>query len=58
MTVAGEEKMAEPDREYQRIYRNFVQLVRERRSDVDLPADPCGRCLRSENRHLVEAFDD
>jgi D-galactose 1-dehydrogenase len=57
MHVNGEPVVAAPDREYPNLYANFVRLVRERRSDVDvaplrLVADAflCGR------RVVVEPF--
>lgn len=59
LTVAGTEKMAEPDREYQRLYQNFVQLIGEERSDVDLaPLTHVADAFLLGQRHIVEAFED
>lgn len=59
LTIAGTEKMAEPDREYQRLYRNFVKLVSEGRSDVDLaPLTHVADAFLLGKRHAVEAFED
>ncbi|MEJ5085560.1 Gfo/Idh/MocA family protein [Brucella pseudogrignonensis] len=59
LTIAGTEKMAEPDREYQRLYQNFVKLVGERQSDVDLaPLTHVADAFLLGQRHVVEAFED
>ena len=59
LTIAGTEKMAEPDREYQRLYQNFVKLVGEGRSDVDLaPLTHVADAFLLGQRHVVEAFED
>ncbi|MCI1002711.1 MULTISPECIES: Gfo/Idh/MocA family protein [Ochrobactrum] len=59
LTIAGDEKMAEPDREYQRLYKRFVQLIGEGRSDVDLaPLTHVADAFLFGKRHAVEAFVD
>lgn len=59
LTIDGAEKMAEPDREYQRLYRNFVKLVGEGRSDVDLaPLTHVADAFLLGQRHVIEAFED
>ncbi|QWK77091.1 Gfo/Idh/MocA family protein [Ochrobactrum sp. BTU1] len=59
LTIAGTEKMAEPDREYQRLYQNFVKLVGEGQSDVDLaPLTHVADAFLLGQRHVVEAFED
>lgn len=59
LTIAGTEKMAEPDREYQRLYQNFVMLVGEGQSDVDLaPLTHVADAFLLGQRHVVEAFED
>lgn len=59
LTIAGTEKMAEPDREYQRLYQNFVKLVGEGQSDVDLaPLTHVADVFLLGQRHVVEEFID
>lgn len=59
LSIAGSEKMAEPDREYRRLYQHFVQLVREGSSDVDLtPLTHVADAFLLGQRHAVEAFED
>ncbi|ABS14137.1 MULTISPECIES: Gfo/Idh/MocA family protein [Brucella/Ochrobactrum group] len=59
LTIAGTEKMAEPDREYQRLYKRFVQLIGAGRSDVDLaPLTHVADAFLLGKRHVVEAFED
>ncbi|MCL7996688.1 Gfo/Idh/MocA family oxidoreductase [Brucella sp. 21LCYQ03] len=59
LTIAGTEKMAEPDREYQRLYQNFVKLVSEGQSDVDLsPLTHVADAFLLGQRHIVEVFED
>ncbi|MFD1199270.1 Gfo/Idh/MocA family protein [Brucella gallinifaecis] len=59
LSIAGAEKIAEPDREYQRLYRNFVQLVHDKRSDVDLaPLTHVADAFLLGQRHIVEKFED
>lgn len=59
LTIAGVEKMAEPDREYQRLYKRFVQLIGAGRSDVDLaPLTHVADAFLLGKRHVVEAFED
>lgn len=59
LTIAGTEKMAEPDREYQRLYKHFVQLIGAGRSDVDLaPLTHVADAFLFGKRHVVEAFED
>ena len=59
LTIAGAEKMAEPDREYQRLYRRFVQLIGAGHSDVDLaPLTHVADAFLLGKRHVVEAFED
>lgn len=59
LSIAGSEKMAEPDHEYRRLYQHFVQLVREGRSDVDLaPLTHVADAFLLGQRHAVEAFED
>lgn len=59
LSIAGTEKMAEPDREYQRLYANFVQLVRDGASDVDLtPLTHVADAFLLGEHHVVEAFED
>jgi len=59
LTIAGTEKMAEPDREYQRLYQNFVKLVGEGQCDVDLsPLTHVADAFLLGQRHVVETFED
>jgi len=59
LAIAGAEKMAEPDREYQRLYKRFVQLIGAGRSDVDLaPLTHVADAFLLGKRHVVEAFED
>ncbi|MBC2886151.1 Gfo/Idh/MocA family oxidoreductase [Ochrobactrum sp. CM-21-5] len=59
LAVSGQEKMAEPDREYQRLYKRFVQLIGEGCSDVDLsPLTHVADAFLLGKRHAVEVFED
>lgn len=59
MTIDGVERLAEPDREYQRLYQRFVALVSAGRSDVDTsPLVLVADAFLVSRRHTVEAFDD
>lgn len=59
LTIAGKETMAEPDHEYQRLYRNFVTLVENGASDVDLaPLTHVADSFLLGQRHVVEPFED
>ncbi len=59
MSVDGQERIAEPDHEYRRLYRRFVQLIGEGRSDVDLaPLTHVADAFLLGKRHVVEAFAD
>lgn len=59
LTIAGTEKLAEPDQEYRRLYQHFVKLVGEGRSDVDLaPLTHVADAFLLGQRHAVEAFED
>jgi D-galactose 1-dehydrogenase len=59
LVVGGVEQVAEPDREYARLYRRFVDLVGTRRSDVDLaPIVLVADAFLIGKRHDVEPFEE
>ncbi len=59
LSVGGIEQLAEPDLEYQRLYRRFVQLAGTGSSDVDLdPIMLVADAFLVGRRHEVEPFDD
>lgn len=59
MFVDGIKRMAEPDHEYRNLYRQFVDLIAEGRSDVDLsPLQHVADAFLLGRRHAVERFED
>lgn len=59
LAIDGREQMAEPDREYRRLYKRFVELIGAGRSDVDLaPLTHVADAFLMGRRHVVEAFED
>ncbi len=59
LVVDGEERLVDEDREYRNLYRNFVSLVAEGRSDTDFsPLVHVADAFMLGRRHVVEAFED
>lgn len=59
LSVDGEEKIVEEDREYRSLYEHFVRLVAERRIDADFsPLVHVADAFMLGRRHAVEAFED
>jgi D-galactose 1-dehydrogenase len=59
LSVDGKDQIVEEDREYRNLYRHFVSLVGERRSDADFsPLVHVADAFMLGRRHVVEAFDD
>ena len=59
LSVDGEQRMIEDDREYRNLYKHFVRLVGEGRSDADFsPLVHVADAFMLGRRHAVEAFED
>jgi D-galactose 1-dehydrogenase len=59
LSIDSKERLAEPDNEYARLYRRFVQLVAEGRSDVDLaPLALVADAFLLARRHEVDPFNE
>ena len=58
LTIDGVERLAEPDREYQRLYQRFVALVSAGRSDVDISPLVLVAAPFWSAAATCEAFDD
>ena len=57
--VRGIQRMVEEDREYRNLYKHFVQLVGEGRSDADFsPLVHVADAFLLGRRHAVEPFED
>jgi hypothetical protein len=56
LSIDGEERAGEGIGEYPDIYRRFVELIDERRSQIDVvPMRLVADCLLVGRRHIVEA---
>ena len=59
LSVDGEQRMIEDDREYRNLYKHFVRLVGEGHSDADFsPLVHVADAFMLGRRHAVEAFED
>lgn len=59
LSVDGEERIVEEDREYRNLYAHFVRLVTEGRSDADFsPLVHVADAFMLGRRHTVETFED
>ncbi|HEV7433488.1 MAG TPA: Gfo/Idh/MocA family oxidoreductase, partial [Pseudorhizobium sp.] len=59
MSVDGEQRLVEEDREYCNLYNQFVRLVGEGRSDADFsPLVHVADAFMLGRRHVVESFED
>ncbi len=59
LSIDGNERLAEPDNEYARLYRRFVQLVAEEQSDVDIaPLALVADAFLLARRHEVDPFNE
>lgn len=59
LEIDGQEPLAEPDREYEGLYRRFVQLIGDGHSDVDVsPLILVADAFLLQSRREVEPFDD
>lgn len=59
LEIPGREPLAEPDREYEGLYRRFVELIRSGRSDADLsPLILVADAFLLGSRREVEPFHD
>ncbi|MFN7023294.1 MAG: Gfo/Idh/MocA family protein [Pseudorhizobium sp.] len=59
LSVDGEQRLVEEDREYQNLYKQFVRLVAEGRSDADFsPLVHVADAFMLGRRHAVESFED
>jgi D-galactose 1-dehydrogenase len=59
LAIDGVARMAEPDREYRRLYARFAELVAAGRSDIDAtPLMLVADAFMIGRRHVVEAFED
>ena len=59
LSVDGDQRMIEDDREYRNLYKHFVRLVGEGRSDADFsPLVHVADAFMLGRRHAVEAFED
>lgn len=59
LIIDGEQRMVEEDREYRNLYKHFVRLVGEGRSDADFsPLVHVADAFLLGRRHAVEAFED
>jgi D-galactose 1-dehydrogenase len=59
LAIDGVARMAEPDREYSRLYARFAELVAMGGSDVDVsPLMLVADAFMIGRRHVVEAFED
>lgn len=59
LSVDGEQRLVEEDREYRNLYKHFVRLVGEGRSDADFsPLVHVADAFMLGRRHTVEPFED
>jgi D-galactose 1-dehydrogenase len=59
LSVDGQERIVEEDREYRNLYAHFVRLVLEKRSDADFsPLVHVADAFMLGRRHTVETFED
>ncbi|MCJ8518481.1 D-galactose 1-dehydrogenase [Pseudorhizobium tarimense] len=59
LSVDGEQRVVEEDREYRNLYKKFVRLVGEGRSDADFsPLVHVADAFMLGRRHAVESFED
>ena len=59
LSVDGQERVVEEDREYRNLYAHFVRLVLEKRSDADFsPLVHVADAFMLGRRHTVETFED
>ncbi|MCF6368169.1 Gfo/Idh/MocA family protein [Rhizobium halophilum] len=59
LSVDGEQRLVEEDREYRNLYNQFVRLVGEGRSDADFsPLVHVADAFMLGRRHAVESFED
>jgi len=59
LSVDGEQRLVEEDREYRNLYKQFVRLVGEGRSDADFsPLVHVADAFMLGRRHAVEPFED
>ncbi len=59
LSVDGEQRLVEDDREYRNLYKHFVRLVGEGRSDADFsPLVHVADAFMLGRRHTVESFED